>query len=281
MAGIHQNKTCQGKNRTKRNFTLMELLVVVAIIAILASILLPTLNKAINKAHQITCTGNQKQVGMAIFSYLGDNNDYLPLYINSAARDMYGLLYDYAPSPYAAKYANTTANERNYGPYAYAWKVGSIPVCPTAATSNYPYFTGDRTDKFRLTYIPIRCNNDSGCSTHRDNAWTHLKDANGVSYSSNYPEGRRMTQIRGRILLGEQNYVESATPTGKDFKVMRNQSCIPCWVRGTTESSKLCIGGKIHDNFQSGNWLYTDGHVGYHIYTPLMMQNGTQYFMGR
>lgn len=67
-------------NRINRTFfTMVELLVVIAIIAILASILLPALNKAKEKAQTINCVSNLKGIGSAFFLYANDNSGYMPL----------------------------------------------------------------------------------------------------------------------------------------------------------------------------------------------------------
>ena len=67
-----------GRNyRRNLDFTLIELLVVIAIIAILASMLLPALNKAREQAKRAKCQGNIKQLVTASLIYVGDFNSFM------------------------------------------------------------------------------------------------------------------------------------------------------------------------------------------------------------
>ncbi len=63
--------------RKNQGFTLIEILVVIAIIAMLMSILLPSLQKAREQSRQVVCGSNLHGIGQAIFLYAADNDDLL------------------------------------------------------------------------------------------------------------------------------------------------------------------------------------------------------------
>jgi prepilin-type N-terminal cleavage/methylation domain-containing protein/prepilin-type processing-associated H-X9-DG protein len=66
------------KQQPQAGFTLIELLVVIAIIAILAAMLLPSLSKAKERANEVKCLSNLKQLQAAHTLYTGDFNDVMP-----------------------------------------------------------------------------------------------------------------------------------------------------------------------------------------------------------
>lgn len=70
--------TTLSRNTNWIRFTLIELLIVIAIIAILAGMLLPALSSARAKGQTISCASNQKNIALMSIQYAGDNNDFMP-----------------------------------------------------------------------------------------------------------------------------------------------------------------------------------------------------------
>jgi len=123
----------------RKGFTLIELLVVIAIIAILAAILFPVFAKAREKARQVSCASNLKQLGLATLQYVQDNDETWPVAQyglpngdtqywfgagNGATFDLSkGLLQPYMKSTQVQKCASWTGKPKygNGNGYGYNW----------------------------------------------------------------------------------------------------------------------------------------------------------------
>ena len=120
--------------RKSTRFTLIELLVVIAIIAILASMLLPALNQAREKAKATSCVNNLRQQFLGIQNYYEAFDDMLMPYVNMTAPDgRGGYSYNQPGSWWVNSLIPAITVDTRWGKEANRWLYGpGMSICPSS-----------------------------------------------------------------------------------------------------------------------------------------------------
>lgn len=213
------------KNQRKQRFTLIELLVVIAIIAILASMLLPTLNKARESGKKASCINKMKQIYLGATLYADANYDYLPaIYQTSPATYWFANIYYYINKTPSASMINSFINCPSSNRSGYESCSIFDSYGPTVTAANLAAVTG-RQGGWQLYY----------------NAGTQKKISNILSGSVIVVEKIFYQKFGARAMPADYNLAGYTNPPG----CYSDSFGYPASFR--------------HGN--SGNFLFVDGHV--------------------
>ena len=252
----------------RQGFTLVELLVVIGIIALLVSILLPSLAKAREAAVLVTCKSQMRQLGLAIHSYANENRDFVPPtggYGESASKPGTPDLYATFDFPALIR-GGTTANSR-YGAMLGITKDTANYVGPMFLWANKyitdprMFYCGAEASSF------IAWNGTSGAGA---TGFGYTGFLRGIQYGiadggdwTGLPTFGLMWQLYSSYCYFIPSQALKQFPWGTErtpklVEVMRDHSAILADHYMPNDYLKLVVS---HDNPARYNVLYADGHV--------------------
>jgi prepilin-type N-terminal cleavage/methylation domain-containing protein/prepilin-type processing-associated H-X9-DG protein len=233
------------RNYCRRAFTLIELVVVIAIIALLAAILFPVFSQAREKARQAACLSNMKQLGLAISLYQQDyDGHYVPKYNCEKYHSEYP---DHCASPLRNPDDTLT-------PAVPEW----LPAADVPAGTDYLLHPYVRNEDVRLCpsrkitprALPDVTDLRDDTSRYAINGWDSYFGSK-VSKPGTSPQGKHDAEVAepsATLLLWEHNYNTAECQIGQAFEsdTMNPEDAPTHWF--TSHS-----GG--------GNVLWCDGHT--------------------
>jgi prepilin-type N-terminal cleavage/methylation domain-containing protein/prepilin-type processing-associated H-X9-DG protein len=225
-------------------FTLVELLIVVAIISILAALILPALSSARGTVKRITCAANMRQIGQGCFMYVNDYNGWMPPVSNTTTHLLHIRDYIKANPEATGGYTTTTALMFK--------RPAGLCFCPSLSNppqSSPCWWDGANSSAY---YLPCymyttSLSTDPKSGGWKINGWTRVT-ANDVN--------RRLDLIENEsAILADMNFSSATYGYEPDM----------CYAAKTSTGSLTAsqAPGWMHPG-KTSNFLFKDGHVSSH-----------------
>jgi len=241
-------------DRQNRNFTLIELIVIISMIGILSSLLMSAMRHGMDQAKNLECRGNLKNLGEAIVLFTNDNNRDMPEAPSPSPRVMLYFVWDFAPYfGYQDEVYDPVekSDDYTYLWYKWAYTVPEVFQCPFNDDKDYVSYGWNNWYMHGWGVRDEYPNNET--------RWKRLKYGRVCESSTYTKDNSRTAVIADQVVMGDS------------AKTERGSEWMGRWHASSAEVYDFFSTRHVGtDDEIGGNYLFLDGRVSWRSKSYLM-----------